>query len=396
MRAMPRVVVKQTSVVACKPHSTRRNSRLFLLALLIAGASPAAAQLFTVRNLVTDDQTVNAAQITDADLVNSWGISFSPTSPFWVANNGSGVATLYNVNPATNATTKNSLIVTIPGAGNPTGTVFANVSSSFNGDNFLFVSEDGTVSGWRSALGTHAETLVPASDNNVYKGATDATLNGTVYLYAADFRGGTIDVYSGNAAAPALPGTFTDPNIPAGYAPFNVENINDKLYVTYAQQDADKHDDVSGIGHGFVNVFDLQGNFLNRLASQGTLNSPWGMIIAPSTFGMFAGKLLVGNFGDGRINVFDPVTGAFLGQLRGSTGQPITIDGLWSLVTGNGGNAGNPLSVYFSAGPNDEMNGLFGVISAVPEPGSLVLLSLGLGMLAIARRHGVRVPDLAA
>ena len=187
MRAMPGIVVKQTSVVACKSHSTRRISRLFLLALLIAGASPASAQLFTVKNLVTDDQTVNAAQITDADLVNSWGVSFSPTSPFWVANNGSGVATLI-MNLSTDATTKNSLTVTIPGAGNPTGTVFANVSSSFNGDNFLFVNEDGTVSGWRGALGTHAETLVPASDNNVYKGAADATLNGTVYLYAADFR----------------------------------------------------------------------------------------------------------------------------------------------------------------------------------------------------------------
>jgi uncharacterized protein (TIGR03118 family) len=362
---------------------------LLMLAVLPCLSLPAAAEpLFNQTNLVTNDQTANPAQITDPNLVNAWGISFSPTSPFWVSDNGAGVATLYNVNPNTNATSIASLVVTIPpaGTGTPTGQVFNANVGAFNGDLFLFVSEDGTVSGWRGALGTTAETLQVASDANVYKGTTEATINGNSYLYAANFRAGTIDVLKGTAGAPDLTGHFTDPNLPAGYAPFNIRLLGNKLYVTYAVQDANKHDDVAGAGNGIVSVFDTQGNFLGRVATGGTLNSPWGLALAPASFGPLAGDLLVGNFGDGRINAFDLSTDSLVGQLLGTDGSELTIDGLWALTVGNDGNAGSSNKLYFSAGPDDEMNGLFGVITAVPEPATIWLLGAGLGVGLLRRK----------
>jgi uncharacterized protein (TIGR03118 family) len=176
------------------------------------------------------------------------------------------------------------LTVTIPGAGNVTGQVF-NGTSAFNGDRFLFVSEDGTISGWRNALGTTAEVLRTGFSDNVYKGTALATVSGNTYVYAANFRNGTIDVLKGNAGAPDLAGKFIDPTLPAGYAPFNIENVGGLLYVTYAVQDGTKQDDVAGSGNGIVNVFDLQGNLVQRLATGGPLNSPWGMALAPSSFG---------------------------------------------------------------------------------------------------------------
>jgi uncharacterized protein (TIGR03118 family) len=357
---------------------------LIVMVFLPFLSSPTEAEpLFNQINLVTNDQTANPAQITDPNLVNAWGISFSATSPFWVSDNGTGLVTLYRLDPTTNATTIVPLVVSIPGAGTPTGQVFNGSGTGFNGDLFLFVSEDGTISGWRGALGTAAEVLVPASTANVYKGTALATVNGNTYLYAANFRNGTIDVVKGTAAAPNLTGSFIDPNLPAGYAPFDIRLLDGKLYLTYALQDANKHDDVAGPGHGFVNVFDTNGNFLGRVATQGTLNSPWGLAIAPASFGQFAGDLLVGNFGDGRINAFDLSSDAFIGQLLGLNGSELTIDGLWGLTVGNDGNAGSSNKLYFSAGPDGEVNGLFGVIQFAPVPEPATMLLLGSGLLGL-------------
>ena len=371
-----------------------------LVSKVIAPLFSASILVFTVSahanpieqtNLVTDNQSVlmglgyaPAAHL-DPNLVNPWGASHTGSSPFWVSDNGTGLATLYNSSGVPQA-----LVVTIPG-GFPTGQVFNPTSNlgSFNGDIFLFGSESGTISGWRGALLTTAETLQIGSAANVYKGEAIATVGGHTYLYSANFRTGTIDVLKGDASAPDLPGKFTDPNLPSGYAPFNVQVLNGTIYVTYALQDAAKHDDVPGPGNGFVSAFDLTGNFIKRVASGGTLNSPWGLDIAPPGFGDFANDLLVGNFGDGKINVFDPGTSAFLGQLVDASGNPIAIDGLWALINGNGGNGGNPNLVYFTAGINNEADGLFGSLAAVPEPSSLALLSaglFGLGILQWRRR----------
>jgi len=368
------------------PHAFAVGRATAVLGLSLALALPAAATPFRVFNLVTDDQTVNAAQITDPHLLNAWGISHSDTSPFWVSSNGAGISTLYRVDPLSNATTKVGLEVAIPGAGNVTGQVF-NIggASNFNGDAFLFVSEDGTISGWRGALGTNAEVLQLASDTNSYKGSAISVINGNAYLYSADFKGAQIDVLKGNAAAPDLAGSFSDPGIPSGFAPFNIQNLGDTLYVTYAKV-GPTGDDESGPGNGFVDAFDLQGNFVARVASNGTLDSPWGLALAPTSFAEFAGDLLVGNFGDGHINIFDTSTNTFIGQLLGAGSDPLVIDGLWGLIPGNGGGAGSKQSIYFAAGPGDEEHGLFGVIG-VPEPATMALVALGITMLGVARRR---------
>jgi len=360
------------------------------LAALVVGAALAglagtsAAASFGVTNLVSDDLAANPAQLVDPGLLNAWGIAASPTSPFWVSSNGAGTAVLYRVDPLTQATTKVGLTVTIPGAGNVTGQVFNGNGAAFNGDAFLFVSEDGTISGWRGALGSTAEALALGSPDNVYKGAALATIGSDSYLYGANFRAGTIDVLKGNAAAPTLAGNFLDPNLPAGYAPFNVQNLGGSLYVSYALQDAAKSDEVAGPGLGFVDRFDLAGNLLGRVASAGTLDAPWGLARAPSSFGALAGALLVGNFGDGTISVFDATTDAFLGQVLGADGLPLSIDGLWALSPGNGGGAGSSQLLYFSAGPDDEAHGLFGVLTPVPEPSALALMLAG-GIVVLRR-----------
>lgn len=355
---------------------------LFASLLLATGDASFAGDMFKVTNLVTDDQTVNAARITDTSLRNAWGISASPSSPFWVSANGSGVSTLYRVNPSNDATTKQALTVVIPDAGNVTGQVF-NGGSGFNGDRFLFVSEDGTISGWRGALGSTAERFQVGSPDNVYKGVALADVGGNTYLYAANFHTGSIDVLKGTPGAPNLTGNFTDPNLPANYAPFNIQLLGGKLYVTYALQDGSGHDDVPGAGHGFVDVFDTQGNLLNRVATMGELNSPWGLAIAPSSFGSFAGDLLVGNFGDGTIGAFDLATNSFVGKLPGLDGNPLVIDGLWGLSVGNDGSGGSSQAIYFAAGPDDEQHGLFGSIRFVPEPSSVVLGLIAGGVLVV-------------
>jgi uncharacterized protein (TIGR03118 family) len=328
-----------------------------------------AAPVYQQTNLVSDLPGI--ASVQDPNLVNPWGFATSPASPFWVANNHTGVATLYNSSGVPQA-----LVVTVPSAGgstpgSPTGIVF-NGSSDFQVGtgmpaHFIFATEDGTISGWNSGTAAVLEVNNSAS-NAVYKGLAIGN-NGTAnFLYAANFHAGRVDVFNGTYTPVVSIGGFTDPNLPVGYAPFDIQNIGGVLFVTYALQDAAAHDDVPGLGHGFINRFDLNGNLLGRFASRGTLNSPWGLALAPAGFGAFANDLLVGNFGDGRINALDPVTGVYLGQLADGSSNPISIEGLWGLKFGNGGNGGDINKLYFTAGiagpGHVEDHGLFGSISA--------------------------------
>jgi uncharacterized protein (TIGR03118 family) len=361
-----------------RKHRTRRLALIglgfgWMLGFMGIAAPAKAGDVFAVTSLVTD--------ATDGLLINPWGISGSGNSPFWISDNGSGVATLYSVDPTTNVATKQSLVVTIPGDGSVTGQVF-NGGAGLNSDRFLFVSEDGTISGWRPALGTTAEIPQSPDPANVYKGVTLDTTGGHSYLLSANFATARIDVLKGESSAPDLAGRFLDPNLPAGYAPFNISKLGNTIYGTYALRNG--KDDSPGPGHGFVTAFDENGIFLGRIGALGTLNSPWGLAIAPSGFGSLAGDLLVGNFGDGRINIFsaDPNSPAFLGQLTDvSTGNPLSIDGLWGLIPGDGSPAGNIHDIYFTAGPNDESGGVLGVLSSVPEPSSAILAAIALWTL---------------
>ncbi|MGD0743894.1 MAG: TIGR03118 family protein [Verrucomicrobiota bacterium] len=354
--------------------STPRRLSLWVLAASLALASvPAMAKDnkksdgYRQTNLVSD--LAGLAQLQDTNLLNPWGISFSAASPFWISDNGAGLSTLYAVtNDAGGAphVAKQGLQVTIPGDGVPTGQLF-NDTGDFNGDIFIFAGEDGTISGWRGVLGNAAELLVSRT-NAVYKGITLVTNTGTPLLLLANFREGTVDVYDTNLDLVQ----FADTNAPAGYAPFNVQNIHGFVFVTFAKQDAEKHDDVAGVGNGLIDVLNLKTGRFHRFATGSdaggylnAINSPWGVALAPRSFGKHGDELLVGNFGSGTIMAFE-ANGHFRGFLEDSQDQPIVIDGLWGLVFGNGGKAGVPDALYFTAGLNGEADGLFG--SIVPEP----------------------------
>jgi uncharacterized protein (TIGR03118 family) len=373
-----------------------RALRLWMLALAVSmvvvtpaslNAAPNNFNSFGQVNLVSDLPGV--ARFMDPDLVNPWGIAFSSGSPIWVSDNGQGLATIYN-----GAGVKQGLVVSIPapggGQGAPTGQVF-NGGSGFNGDVFLFATEDGAIAGWRGALGTTAELGADRSGvGSVYKGLALATSGSNSFLYATDFHNGNVDVFDSTFTKVTLGGSFTDPSLPAGFAPFGIQAFGGKLYVTYAMQDAAKHDDVPCPGCGFLDVFNTDGTFVQRLVSMGALNSPWGLAWAPGNFGKFGHDLLVGNFGDGTINAFDPVTGALLGTIDGSNGMPLVNLGLWGLAFGNGQQGTSTSSLYFTAGipglDQIEDHGLFGAI-ATPEPGSLTLFGCGIVVLAgILRR----------
>jgi uncharacterized protein (TIGR03118 family) len=340
--------------------------RNLLLAATLCGVSVAFA---TPVGFV---QTNLASNATDANLINAWGIAASGASPFWLGANGSGTSVLYN-----GVGGKIGLTVSIPGDGSVTGVAFNNLSTAFNGDSFLFASEDGTVSGWRNSLGTAAETLKLADSANVYKGLADATVGGNQYGYLANFKSGSVDVMKGSVGAPDLAGKFVDPGLPSGYAPFNVAVLGGSMYVAYALQGTGK-DENSGLGHGFVDKYNLDGTFVSRLVSQGALNSPWGLAIAPAGFGDLGGDLLVGNFGDGLIHAYNPNTGAFVETLVDPNGHAIVIDGLWGLKFGNGSNSAPTGTLYFTAGPADESGGLFGRLDAVPEPATWFLTGFSL------------------
>ena len=345
-----------------------------LLALVATQAVPASAGVargsFHQSNLVSD--VPGMAAITDPNLVNPWGLSSSSGSPIWVANNGTGTSTLYNT-----ADQKVGLTVTIPtpdgGQGAPTGTVFNNTTefpvsngSTSGASRFLFATEDGTVLGWNPAVKpTTAVVAVDNSGSAIYKGLTDGSVGTANYLYAANFHEGAVDVWNGSWTQQHWPGAFTDPSLPVGFAPFGIQRISSWIYVAYAMQDADAEDEIAGPGLGYVDIYTTAGALVRRFASGGTLNAPWGLAQAPVNFGNFHNTILVGNFGDGRINAYS-LDGRFKGQLKSETSAPIQIDGLWGLRVGNGGNGGTTDALYFAAGIDDEAHGLYGKIQNVP------------------------------
>jgi uncharacterized protein (TIGR03118 family) len=330
-------------------------------------SAAASVDAYIKRNLVSD--LLGFADYDDANLRNPWGLARSPTGPFWVADNQVGRATVYASNGAPQAT-----VVNIPSAaggataGTPTGIIF-NPTTGFTVTAgvpaaYVFAAEDGTISAWAS--GSDAVIKVNRSgQGTVYKGLAFGT-NGTgAYLFATDFNGGKIDVFDANFNLVTLAGTFSDPSMVAGFAPFGIQNVDGQLYVTYARQDALKKDDVRGPGNGYVNIFSTGGFLVGRLATAGVLNSPWGIARAPATFGKYGGALLVGNVGDGRINAFNPTNAAFLGTLGNPAGEPLVVMGLWGLSFGNGGQGGDTQTLYFTAARNDENNGIFGSITPV-------------------------------
>jgi len=333
----------------------------------VTGAGAATgSKIFNVQNLVSDGSIQAVA--TDAALVNGWGLSAGPTTPWWISNNASSTSTLYN-----GAGTKSPLNVTVPGG--PTGTVFnANASdfvissgSASGASRFLFATEAGTILGWSPTV--NGTTAIPGVDNSatgaVYKGLT--TLDDR--LYATDFHNGRVDVFDAAFKPVPLTNAFKDPKIPAGWGPFGIQALNGNIFVTYAMQDKAKHDDVAGGGLGYVDEYSPDGVLIATVASQGKknapLNAPWGLAVAPASYGVYGGDLLVGNFGSGRIDAYQPVSTthfAYKGQLRVANGAPITEDGLWAIAFGNDSAAGPSTSLFFAAGPSGETHGLFGSI----------------------------------
>jgi uncharacterized protein (TIGR03118 family) len=356
-RAQMRCITKKP-----KPMKTTRiyTKIVLLLGAAMFAVAPARADTYSWTNFQSDIPGV--AQHIDPNLVNPWGMAASGNGVIWVSDNGTGVSTLYNQDG-----TARSLVVEIPtaarnrGTGNPTGVVFNNTAFfqvTKNGTPapaiFIFVSEDGSISGWNPNLDqTHAIIAVDNGTNHgvnraIYKGATLGVANGHNFLYVTDFHTGKVQTFDENFHQ-ISPNGFVDPNLPAGYGPFGIRNFNGEIFVTYAKQDHKREDDVACDGCGFVNVFDTSGNFLRRLISNGELNAPWGLALVE-------GELWVGNFGNGLINNYDPTTGAFIETLMRADGTPLQFDGLWDLLPLGTG-------VYFTAGIADEEHGLFGLIT---------------------------------
>jgi uncharacterized protein (TIGR03118 family) len=341
-------------------------------------------------NLVAD--TAGVARFTDTNLVNAWGIAESPTSPFWINDNGAGVATLYDTSGQCQP-----LVVIVPAPGNasrsapmpcpttptnPSGTLSAPTGIVFNGTTdfvvsqggnsgasaFIFTTEDGTISGWNPTVNRNSAILTVdnSASGAVYKGLALGSNASGNFLFATNFHDSRVDVFDGAFHQVHWIRAFVDPAIPDGFAPFGIANLGGNLYVTYAKQNAAKHDDVAGPGNGFVDVFSTNGRLLRRLVRRGALDSPWGLAVAPAGFGSESNRLLVGNFGDGRIHSYDLRSGELEGALAGSDGQPLAIDGLWALHFGNGARGGLANTLYFTAGPGGEQHGLFGSLSPLP------------------------------
>lgn len=348
-----------------------------------------AATGYLVHNLVADDKSTAVADFYDPRMVNPWGNVASATSPFWICD--LGISTIYTVSATSTTpmgTPNPTTQPTVPGAGTAKGSctgIVANTAPATTpptfgvtapgkaavAASFIFVTEDGTLSAWANGADpTQALIQVNNSTTASYKGLA-LTVTPSIQLYAANFKSGGIDVFDSQFKPVTMPaGSFVDPKVPAGFAPFNIWNIGGKLYVAYAKQDPAKQFDVAGVGNGYVSVFDPAGKLLQSLVAGGTgslLNSPWGLALAPATFGKYANSLLVGNFGDGLVNAYDTTTGAYLGTLQDASGANIVLKGLWALLVGNGGNGGDKDTVYFTAGPGGQKHGLLGSIQANPN-----------------------------
>ncbi|HEY4353847.1 MAG TPA: TIGR03118 family protein [Paraburkholderia sp.] len=346
----------------------------FLSMLVACGGGGSSSSVNTtmqtfVETLLVSDGAVPAAH-TDPNLKNGWGVAFNPKGFVWVADNGTNVATLYDGNGV-----PQTLVVSIPngtnGPASPTGIIFNGTSDfmiSQNGKSgvaaFIFSGEGGTITAWAPAVAPTA-ALVEYDDGAggaVYKGLALAADNGNNFLYATDFHNNKIDVFDRTFTKVAMPGGFHDPSLPAGFAPFGIQAVGSRLFVTYAQQDPDAHDDVAGAGLGFVDVFDTEGNFRQRFASGGPLNAPWGITQAPSNFGPLSNAILIGNFGDGMIHAFDQTSGLLMGTLNTANGNAFVQAGLWGIAFGNGLDNQPVNTLFFAAGPNDEANGVYGRI----------------------------------
>jgi uncharacterized protein (TIGR03118 family) len=361
--------------------------RVFPLAalggLLIVSFTPtsALADVFVQTNLVSSVPGLAAS--TDPNLINPWGLSFSATSPFWVADQGSGLSTLYD-----GAGNINSTVVAIPGSSTPpsgpTGTVQNPTTGFLVGStpaHFIFDTLNGTIAAWASGSTAVTEVSTPGA---VYTGLALATTTGGSFLYAANSAAGTINVFNSSFAPTTLAGNFTDPNSIAGYVPYNIQLIGTQLYVTYAELGPGGNP-VPG-STGYVDVFTTTGIFVNRLASGGVLDAPWGIVQAPSGFGSFSGDILVGNFGNGEIDAYS-TAGIFEGTLDGTNGLPIVNQDLWALDFRTGGANTNPDALYFTAGIDDQTEGLFGeLVAETPEPAPILLCTLGLLALTLIRR----------
>ncbi|MGO9718864.1 MAG: TIGR03118 family protein [Steroidobacteraceae bacterium] len=349
---------------------------------------------FTDTALVVDKAEVVATTATiDANLQNPWGIAMATGLPFWIADNNSNLATLYRGTGAidTQAVTGSADVgVAIPASAagvqaNPSGQVYNGkggflipTSSGQESALFIFDGEGGTIAAWAKDSGATAVTayddgVANGADHAVYKGLALGTIGGAAYLYATDLHNNKVDVFDTNFSKPAaMQGKFIDPNIPAGFVPFGIAALNSQLYVTFAMQDTEKHDEFPGAGFGYVDIFDFSGNLVSRFASGGALNAPWGMAIAPAGFGSLEGDVLIGNFGDGTINIFTPNGTALAkseGHLMASNGNALAFPGLWSLVFGNGDSDKPLTTLFYTAGFADQTDGVFGSITVPSTTG---------------------------
>jgi uncharacterized protein (TIGR03118 family) len=341
------------------------------MSMILAGPVAAAGGGYRVHRLVSD-QSGHAAS-TDSNLVNGWGIVAGPSTPWWVADNGTDKSTLYDGSG-------NTLGLVVDVGGGPTGTVF-NGTSDFvvhhSGDSgaslFVFASEDGKIRGWNPGVPANSPPSTKAfvvADRSgagaIYKGLAIASVAGNNYLYATDFHNGRVDVFNGSFMRQQWAGAFSDPTLPSGYAPFGIQASNGIIFVTFAKQDSAAEDEVDGRHLGYIDAFANDGTWIARVASQGSLDAPWGMAWAPDNFGRFSGDLLVGNFGNGRIHAYRLTSNGWVldGALAGANGRGLQIDGLWGMAFGNGGAAGPTNTLYFAAGPGSESHGLFGSVTA--------------------------------